>query len=97
MGVSSTTIDQATATQFGLPVSRGALVQFVEPDSPADKGGLARGDIIIEIEGRDIRGVEDVFAAVRSARVGDAVSVTVVRQDTERVFEVVLGSDAERR
>jgi hypothetical protein len=38
-----------------------------------------------------------VFAAVRSARVGDAVSVTVVRQDTERVFEVVLGSDAERR
>lgn len=97
MGVSSMTIDQATATQFGLPVTRGALVQFVEPDSPADKGGLARGDIIIEIDGRDIRGVEDVFAAVRSAKVGDAISVTVVRQDTERVFDVVLGSDAERR
>ncbi len=97
MGVSSTTIDQATASQFGLPVSRGALVQFVEPGSPADRAGIQRSDIIIEMDGRDIRGVEDVFAGVRARKVGETAKLTVVRADMERVIEVVLGSDADRR
>ncbi len=97
MGVSTLTIDRATASQFGLPVSRGALVQLVEPDSPADEAGLRRGDIIVRIDNRDIGGVEDVFASVRAAEVGETLEVTIVRGDTERTLEVTLGSDAERR
>ncbi len=94
MGVSTATIDENLAAQFGLEVARGALVRFVEPGSPADEAGLERGDIVVVIADRDIEGVEDVFAAVRSRKVGDTVEVTVVRSGVERTFDVILGSDA---
>ena len=93
-GASTSTIDEATALQFGLRVSRGAFVQFVESGSPAAAGGLERGDIIIKIDGTDIKGTEDVIAAVRAHKVGDTVSVVVVRNDAERTFKVTLGSDS---
>lgn len=97
LGVQSVTIDENLATQFDLPVKGGALVQFVEPGSPADEAGLQRGDIIVRAGDRDIMQAEDLVALVRSSSVGDVVSLKVVRADTERVLEATLGSDADRR
>lgn len=97
MGVSTSTIDEATARQFGMRVTRGALVQFVEPGSPADDGGLSRGDIIVEMDGRTIKGTEDVFGAVRARKVGEAIDVRIVRNDAELVISVTLAPDSERR
>lgn len=94
MGVRSTNIDEAIAAQFNLPVERGALVQFVEPGSPAEKAGLERGDIITSISGRDIATPEDMFAAIREHSIGDTVRVVVIRSDAQRTFDLVLGSDA---
>jgi len=97
IGVSTETVDANIAAEFGLPVSAGALVRFVEPGSPAETAGLQRGDIIVLIGGREITGVEDVFAAIREHKVGEAVPVEVVRSDTRRTFDVTLGSDADRQ
>lgn len=94
LGVSTSTIDEITAQQFGMRVTKGALVQFVEPGSPAALGGLERGDIIIEMDGRAIDGTEDVFAAVRARKVGDTITVVVVRADAERSLDVKLASDS---
>jgi putative serine protease PepD len=96
LGVQSVTIDENLSTQFDLPVRAGALVQFVEPGSPADAGGLQRGDIIVSAGGRDIARAEDLVAAVRSSNVGDTLEVTLIRADTERDLSVTLGSDADR-
>ena len=97
LGLSSATVDQAVAAEFGLPVDSGALVRFVQPNSPAENGGVQRGDIIISIGGKDITSVEDVFAAVRDHKIGDTVPIEVARDDTRRTFDVVLGSDADRQ
>jgi putative serine protease PepD len=96
MGVQSVTIDENLAAQFDLPARAGALVQFVEPGSPADVAGLQRGDIIVVADGRDITGAEDLIAVVRSSSVGDTLEVTLIRADTERDLSVTLGSDADR-
>jgi putative serine protease PepD len=96
MGVQSVTIDENLAVQFDLPARAGALVQFVEPGSPADLAGLRRGDIIIVADGRDITGAEDLVAVVRSSNVGDTLEITLIRADTERDLTVTLGSDADR-
>ncbi|MDF1542996.1 MAG: trypsin-like peptidase domain-containing protein [Anaerosomatales bacterium] len=96
LGVQSVTIDENLSVQFDLPARAGALVQFVEPGSPADSGGLQRGDIIVEAGGRDIARAEDLVAVVRAAGVGDTLEVTVIRADTERDLTVTLGSDADR-
>lgn len=97
MGVSTETVDEAVAAEFGLPVSNGALVRFVQPGSPAETAGLERGDIIVKIGDRDITSVEDVFAAVREHKIGETLAVEVVRTDARRTFELVLGSDAARQ
>jgi putative serine protease PepD len=96
IGVQSVTIDENLSIQFDLPVPAGALVQFVEPGSPADAAGLRRGDIVIRAGGRDIARAEDLVAVVRSSNVGDTLEMTVIRADTERDLSVTLGSDADR-
>ena len=97
MGVSSQTIDSSFASQYGLPVSSGALVVFVQPDGPAEEAGLKRGDIITKIGDVTIASVEDVFAAIRQHKIGDEVGVNVVRSDVTRDLTVTLGSDAGAR
>jgi putative serine protease PepD len=97
MGVSTVSITRVIAAQYGLPVDAGALVQQVQPGSPAEAAGLERGDIIVRIAGSAIRSTEDVFAAVRSGRVGATVDVEFFRGDEELSLAVTLGSDADRR
>jgi putative serine protease PepD len=97
LGVSTQTVDESIALQFGLPVTRGALVRFVQPLSPAESAGIERGDIIVAIGERSVGGVEDVFAGIRENRIGDQIRVDVVRGDTKRTLKAVLGSDADRR
>lgn len=96
LGASTATIDENIAAQYNLPVDRGAIVQLVEPGSPADEAGLQRGDIIVAINGDEVSSFEDVFAAIRSREIGDALELTVVRGETERELTATLGSDAER-
>ncbi len=96
IGIRAVTIDEALAAQFALPIARGALVQFVEPGSPAETGGIERGDIVVSIGDREITSIEDVYGAVRAFAIGDSVEVVVLRADTRRTFDVTLGSDAQR-
>jgi putative serine protease PepD len=97
MGVGTVSITRAIAREYGMPVDAGAFVQEVQPESPAERAGIERGDIIVRIAGTTIRGTEDVFAAVRGERIGAVVEVVVVRGDEERTLSVTLGSDADRR
>ncbi|XP_068177371.1 serine protease HTRA3a isoform X2 [Antennarius striatus] len=46
-------------------VSGGVLVQQVIPDTPAQKGGIKNGDVILKINGRPVRSAEDVRQALQ--------------------------------
>jgi putative serine protease PepD len=94
MGVSTQTIDESIAAQYGLPVQSGALIAFVQPSGPAEAAGLRRGDIITKIGETPITSVADVFAGVREFKIGDTATVEAVRNDQVRTFTVKLGSDA---
>ncbi|MGB4594071.1 MAG: trypsin-like peptidase domain-containing protein, partial [Coriobacteriia bacterium] len=97
LGVSSATIDSASAQRFGLSVDRGVLVQNVVSGSPAEAAGIKQGDIIVRIDGEDIASVEDMFAAIRSQKVGDTVDVEIVRADQHSTLRATLASDAQRQ
>lgn len=97
LGVATATIDEATAERFGLPVSSGAYVQNVVPGSPADEAGIRTGDIIVRIGKDEIASVEDVFAAVRSHKVGEKVEVEVVRGSRRLTLTATLAADTGRR
>ncbi len=81
---------------------KGALVTNVVPGSGADKAGMRAsrrtrrgivlGDLITAIEGREVASVNDVHTILENFRVGDVVTVTVVRRDGEEDLEVRLSS-----
>jgi serine protease Do len=61
----------------GLPERDGLLVRGVEPEQPAARAGLQRGDLIVRAGTRDITSVDDLYAALDEA--GDDLLVVVVR------------------
>lgn len=97
LGVSTQTIDAASAKQYGLPVNAGAYVVYTTPDSPAEKAGLTRGDILVKIGSNDIETTEDVFTAVRSSKAGEKVTIEYYRTNEKKSVEVTLGSDANQQ
>ncbi|GAV31622.1 protease Do [Coriobacteriaceae bacterium EMTCatB1] len=97
MGVATATIDESTAQRFELPVTAGAYVQSVVSGSPAATAGIQPGDIIVRIGNAKIESVEDVFAAVRSHKVGEQVEVEVVRGRKRLTLKATLAADTGRR
>jgi len=77
LGIGVVTVDQATADQYGWPV--GAYVRQIDADSAAQKAGLQVGDIITKIDGTDITSTEQVIEIKNSHKVGDSITMTVVR------------------
>jgi putative serine protease PepD len=94
LGVSTQTVDESVAAQYGLNIKSGALVRVVSPGSPAEKAGIRAGDIITKIGDTQISAVADIFAGIRSHKIGDAVSVQVVRNSQTLSLTVTLGSDS---
>jgi S1-C subfamily serine protease len=66
--------------QFGLAVKSGLLVLGVEPSSPADRAGLREGDVVVGLDGRPIRGIDDLHRELTVARVGARTTFTLLRR-----------------
>jgi serine protease Do len=81
----------------GLPERDGLLVQGVEEDSPADKAGLQRGDLLVEAEGRGIERADDLHEALDSAGTGGSITLRIVRGTEERTVSVSLTRQAGER
>jgi hypothetical protein len=75
---------------FGKP-GGGYAISGVAKDSPAAKGGLQAGDLIVRLGESAITGLEDFDSALRKHKGGEAVPVVVRRDGKEVALEVVLG------
>lgn len=78
---------------YDLPRETGALVLSVEENSPAKRGGLREGDIIVALEGQPVAGVDDLHRLLTEVRVGVSCSFTLLRW-TERLELKVVPEEA---
>jgi len=90
IGVLGQTVSQSIAQRYNLPVSQGAYVTRVVPGSPADKAGIKAGDIIVGIDGKPVKSMDDVIARVRTHGVGDKVSVTYYSGGSKKTTQLTL-------
>ena len=66
-----------------LPERSGALVQSVIPQSPAEEGGLRRGDLVINAEGNEINDPKSLLMQVENAQIGKPFELEVLRNNKE--------------
>ena len=86
LGVTTATV----LPEMNLRVDEGAVVQDVEPLSPADEAGFIIGDVIVKIAGEEVRSTDDVSRLVDERSPGDEIEVEVVRAGKRETTEVRL-------
>jgi serine protease Do len=79
-GMAIQPLNSTMRQQMNLHVNGGVLVQSVEPGSFADEIGLAKGDVIIEMNRQPISGPADLQRIQGTLKPGDAVAFKVMRQ-----------------
>jgi serine protease Do len=75
----------------GLKDARGVFVYSVEPDSPADRAGLRKGDVILEFEGTPVANQNEMFFRVAEVPPGTSVTLKTLHEKKERELKVVVG------
>lgn len=76
--------------QNGFKSGKGAVVYQVTSGSPAGKGGLLQGDVIITIDKQAVNSSEDVTKIIQKCKVGQVVRLTVWREGDTRLVGVKL-------
>ena len=79
LGVDLQELDADLAKYFQTQPGAGVLVARVEPNSPAEKGGLKSGDVITQLNGKKVATDEDLRAALSEVKEGETASLTILR------------------
>jgi Do/DeqQ family serine protease len=92
LGVSIQPVTDEIAASFGLKKTSGALVNAVVAGSPAARAGIRQGDIIIGLDGKEVRDVNQLQRLVADTPVGKSVEVRAIREGTEIKLSLKLGN-----
>jgi S1-C subfamily serine protease len=76
---------------LGIESDGGLVVVNVEPDSPADRGGLLIGDVLLALGDQAVRDPGDVLAALGGDRIGQPVTLRVARGGRAEQLSVTVG------
>ena len=90
LGVGIQPLTDELAASFGLDRTTGALVNRVLPETPAATAGILRGDVLLRINGKEIRGVRELQLIIASTEVGKEVEVVVLRDGKELALAVTV-------
>lgn len=88
LGVSIQDVNEKLKDFYGI--QDGALILAIEPDSPAHKAGLKKGDLIIEVNDKKINNSADLKNEIGSFSPGDKISITYLRDKKRYTTTVEL-------
>jgi serine protease Do/serine protease DegQ len=80
LGIEMADVTPEVQRKLRLPSLDGALIAKVDPGSPAERAGLREGDVVTALNGRTVRGFNDLRARLGLTPVGEEVEMNVVRE-----------------
>ncbi len=95
IGIAPSWVAARMRRAVGLPDREGVLVREVDADSPAERAGIAEGDLIVEAAGRPIRDPDDVHDALGALSAGSSLRLRTVRGAEEREVEAIFAAPGE--
>ncbi len=94
IGIAVQGMNAQLAEAFGVERTDGVVVLDVEPDSPASEAGIRDGDIIIRVDGKEIRKVSDYHSGTAVIFVGDEVEMDLLRDGRKREVTLEIGDNS---
>jgi serine protease Do len=91
LGVTIQEVSPELARQFGLKETRGALVSDILEGSPAEKAGVKRGDVIVEIDRKPVENAVHLRNVVAGLEIGAKVQLKAIRDKKEQTVDVTIG------
>lgn len=85
-------VNSAVNRMYGF--SNGVIVSTVTPGGGAAKAGIQPGDILVSIDGRNIKGGDDLVDDISSRHVGTSIKLGYIRNGKQNVANVVIGDRA---
>ncbi len=95
LGVSMQELTPEIAKGLGLDETSGVIIAKVLDDSPAEKGGLKEGDIIVNFNGEKVENMDQFRFIVAAAEPNSTVNVGVIRETKKRNLTVKIGEMAD--
>ena len=90
LGIDFEDLAPDAAVALKLPTADGALISTVQPDSPAAKAGLRRGDVVLAFNGRPVRSGPDLRNRLGLTPVGDTIELTVFRDGNKLTVKLQI-------
>ncbi|MGC2857063.1 DegQ family serine endoprotease [Novispirillum sp. DQ9] len=90
LGANGQPVGPDIAQSLGLDRPGGVLVNHVSADSPAARGGLELGDVVVAIDGRDVVDVQGLRYRIATLPVGGTATLTVIRDGAVRDLAIAL-------
>jgi serine protease Do len=93
IGMRIQTIDEGIAKYYHLKNAKGVIVTKVYPGTPAERGDIEVGDIIVEIEGFKISNENSIFSVFHEFRAGQTITLKIIRDEKEltKTMKLVKG------
>ncbi len=91
LGVGIQTIDAENAEALESNVDKGVLITNIVPKSAAEEAGLEVGDIIVEVNGKNVDDAAELRNTIGLMRSGDEVAIKYVRDSRNRSTKALLG------
>jgi serine protease Do len=92
LGVGIQELTPELSQWFGLKDKRGVLIAQVSPDSPAEKAGIQRDDVIVEMDGKSVSEMGTFRSHIATKKPGTSVELGILRNGERITKEVDLGS-----
>ena len=91
IGIIGVSVTPELAAAEKLAVEEGALVEELAPGSGASKAGVKVGDVVVAVDGSDVRSMDDLILLVRRHKAGDAVKIKLLRDGKPIELTVTVG------
>ena len=95
LGVQIDDVPPQDAELLGLKSARGVVVEQVMPDTAAEAAGIKAGDVIVNLNEREIASTRDLMARVANTPAGTEVEIGIVRDGKRRTLDAVIGSQGD--
>lgn len=92
LGVSITPMSDEVAQVLGYTEAKGAVIDAVSKDSPAEAGGLLKGDIVLSFDETEIKELRDLTRAVAAKAPDEKATVNILRRGKEVSLEITVGT-----